>query len=601
MTEEKDTHAIPKWELIKDIYNNYLHIRKNFWWLFLLLLINTAFLLAEPYFYKLFIDNIQEFSTDKISYETIKSNFIYLAIIWGIISVILILAQWWYEYYTDRIMHLDWAKYAVKIWKSFLLLPYNDFVNTNPWTQQNIFNKGTDAFWSFWHNFLNKILPQILIFISLFSFWLYINWKMTLVSLVFMPISIYATLKIWGKVFNIQKEAYSAWNRSYQRLNDALNNIGIIKLFAKEKQENETLESYFSKSMKIQTSSNYLWNILNTILKWVQAFSKISVMIFWVFFVVKWFLTIGELLVFIYISWRISWPIDSLLSSYQSVIRDLADFHKTKQITDSPKELNEWKIEFSWLKNNIVLKDITFNYKKSDREILKNLNLEIKKWQKVAFVWHTWSWKTTISNLVTRFYETEFWEVIVDWINIKDYTLDSYRGKFAAVFQDTTVFNETILSNLKYIKEDATLEEVRMACKKAEILDFIEKLEAGFETEVGEKWLKLSWWERQRLSIARAILRDPDILILDEPTSALDSKTESIIQKSLNNLMKWRTSIVIAHRLSTIKNSDIIFLLENWEVIDSWSHDSLYNKNKAYKEMVDFQKDWFLEEYDTSL
>lgn len=596
MTENKEEILIPKWELIKDIYKNYPNIRKNFWWLFILLIITTIFIISEPYFYKSFLDNIQSFSKWKITYDIIKSNFILLALIRCLIAIFGIISQWWFDYYTNKIMHTDRNKLATKLWKSFILLPYNEFVNTNAWSQQSIFSKWTDAFWSFWHNVLSRILPQILLFISLFSFWLYINWKMTLVSLVFVPFSIIATIKIWWLVYNKQKEANKSWRISDQRLNDALNNIWIIKIFAKEKQEIKILNSHFTQSMNLQVESNFLWNILSSLLKWIQVFWRISVMIFWVFFVVKWYLTIWELLVFIYISWRITGPIDVLLSSYQELIKELANYYKTKQIIDAPKEINNWTIEFSWLKKKILLNNVNFNYEKSNREVLKNLNLEIIKWQKIALVGHTWSWKTTISNLITRFYDTNDWEVLIDWINIKDYTLESYRCKLAAVFQDTTVFNDTIMNNLKYIKEDATLDEIRDTCKKAEILEFIDSLEKWFDTEVWEKWLKLSGWERQRIAIARAILRNPDILILDEPTSALDSKTESIIQKSLNNLMKWRTSIVIAHRLSTIKNADKIYLLENWEILDSWTHEELCKKSMKYKEMVDYQKNWFIEE-----
>lgn len=596
MTVEKEEYIIPKWELIKDIYRNYINMRRNYWWLFLFLLVNTAFIISEPYFYKLFVDNIENFGKGNITYDSIKQNFIYLTIIWWFIAIIWIFSQWCYFYFLDKTMQKDWKIYSVKICKSFIYLPYNEFVNTNPWAQQTIFNKWTDAFRSFWHNFLEKIVPQLLLFISLFWFWLYINRKMTLVSLVFIPFSIISTLKFWEKIFTINKEADIYWSKSFQRFNDALNNISIIKIFAKEKEENIILDSNYSNAMNLQISANYYWIVLSALLKWIQVFSWISVMVFGVFFVVNWFLTIWELLVFIYISWRITWPIDGLIWSYQDVIKQLANFYKLKQVTDSPKEKNDWKIIFEWLKKNIKLKNIDFNYEKSDREILSNLDIEIKKWQKIALVWHTGSGKTTIANLITRFYEVDSWEVLIDWVNVKDYTLESYRGRFAAVFQDTTVFNETILHNLKYIKEDTTLEEIKIACKKAEILDFIEKLELGFDTEVWEKWLKLSGWERQRLAIARAILRDPDILILDEPTSALDSKTESIIQKSLNNLMRWRTSIVIAHRLSTIKNADVIFLLEKWEVIALWNHDELYHISEVYREMVDYQKEGFIDE-----
>lgn len=583
---------IPKWELIKDIILSYKQTRRNFWWLFLLLLLNILFIISEPYFYKHFIDNIQQFLSNSINFEEIKRNSIFLIFIWIVISISWVVAWFFYEIIILNIMHKDWKQFILKMWRNFVYLPYEEFVNSNPGKQQSIFQKWEDAFWYIWRHFMVSILSQSLIFISLFAYWFYINWRMTLVSLIFLPFSIMTSFFVWTKAYNMQKENNILWNKSFQRFNDALNNIWIIKIFAKEKQEYTVFDSYFSDTIKWQARVNLYRSLLSALLKWIQIFWRISVLWFWVFFVIKWYLTIWELLVFIFISWRITWPIESLLQSYQVITTRLADYYKAKQIINSQKEIDNWTQEFVWIKNSIEFKNINFNYSKSNREILKNVNITINKWQKIALVGHTWSWKTTISNLINRFYLPSSWEVLIDWININEFTLESYRWKMAAVFQDTTVFNDTIFNNLQYINMDASIDDIREACKQAEILTFIDSLEKWFETEVGEKWLKLSWWERQRLAIARAILRNPDILILDEPTSALDSKTERGIQKSLNRLMKWRTSIIIAHRLSTIKHADVIFVIDKWKIIASGKHDELYESCPQYKEMVDYQRDW---------
>lgn len=168
--------------------------------------------------------------------------------------------------------------------------------------------------------------------------------------------------------------------------------------------------------------------------------------------------------------------------------------------------------------------------------------------------------------------------------------MDSYRRKFAAVFQDTTLFNDTLRANLEYVRDGVSFEDVRKACKKAEILDFVESLPDGFDTVVGERGLKLSGGEKQRISIARAIIADPEILILDEATSALDSKTEKRVQAAFDRLMKGRTSIVIAHRLSTVVDCDLIAVVEHGKIVATGNHAQLYAKCPEYKELVDTQR-----------
>lgn len=209
---------------------------------------------------------------------------------------------------------------------------------------------------------------------------------------------------------------------------------------------------------------------------------------------------------------------------------------------------------------------------------------------------HTGSGKTTLTQLLTRFYEPVVGSIEIDGTDIREFTLESYRSKLAAVFQDTTLFNDTIRHNLEYVRDGVTFEQIREACRQANILEFIEGLEKGFDTEVGERGLKLSGGEKQRLAIARAIIADPEILILDEATSALDAKTERLVQEAFDHLMEGRTSIIIAHRLSTIRHADRIFLFEKGELIGSGSHDELYQSSPVYREMVDYQKNGFVEE-----
>lgn len=307
-------------------------------------------------------------------------------------------------------------------------------------------------------------------------------------------------------------------------------------------------------------------------------------------------MTIGDLFFFVTIAGRIYAPLQTLEASYRNIVRYVADFIKVRTLLDMADEPDNGKKTLGTLGKMISYDRVSFSYPSNDREVLQDVSFEIRKGQKVAFVGHTGSGKTTLTQLLTRFYEPISGGIKIDGTDIREFTLESYRSKLAAVFQDTTLFNDTIRHNLEYVRDGVTFEQIREACRKANILEFIEGLEKGFDTEVGERGLKLSGGEKQRLAIARAIIADPEILILDEATSALDAKTERLVQEAFDSLMEGRTSIIIAHRLSTIRHADRIFLFEKGELIGQGSHDELYAASRVYREMVDYQKNGFVEE-----
>ncbi|MBP8016777.1 ABC transporter ATP-binding protein, partial [Candidatus Gracilibacteria bacterium] len=490
----------------------------------------------------------------------------------------------------------DWKNYILVLSKNFLALPYHEHITNNNGEYQKVFDRGAESIFDVGEGMLITLLPQFFIFIFLFGIGLYTNVAFTILSVVILPFGFAATLYFGNKVYVKQREVNKIWDKCFSRFNDALTNIGVVKIFAREKNEYNIQSNLFNDATEKQAKLRNIWMTLFAINKFMDLAGRMIVFGFGVFFVINKKLTIGELIMFQVIIGRIYGPVLNLLEVYQRMVKDVANFYKSQLIVSTPKEEDKGKIIFDNLKDSIKIIDLDFSYPGNKRKVLDKINLEIKKGEKVAFVGHTGSGKSTTINLINRLYDTKKGEILVDEIHIQDYTLESYRSKFAIMFQDTTIFNESILHNLEYVKDNTNMDEIKYACKEANILDFIESLERGFETEVGERGLKLSGGERQRIAIARAILKDPDILILDEPTSALDSKTESLIQKSLNKLMKGRTSIIIAHRLSTIKHADKIFLFEKGKIIASGNHEELYNSSSAYKEMVDFQKDGFLVE-----
>ena len=239
------------------------------------------------------------------------------------------------------------------------------------------------------------------------------------------------------------------------------------------------------------------------------------------------------------------------------------------------------------VKNKITYSNVSFKYQSLN--VLNGINFEILKGQKVALVGQSGSGKTTIADLLARFYDIEIGKILIDNINVKDIKKSNLRNMMGIVNQDSILFNDTIYNNIKLSNQSAKKEDVINAAKVANAHDFILKTENGYNTIIGDQGNKLSGGQKQRLSIARAVLKNPDILILDEATSSLDTESEKLVQESLENLMKSRTSLIIAHRLSTIKNADKIIVLDKGKVVEEGTHDNLIKKKGHYKKLYDLQ------------
>jgi len=257
----------------------------------------------------------------------------------------------------------------------------------------------------------------------------------------------------------------------------------------------------------------------------------------------------------------------------------------TKKLINNPDNAKEINIE----KANIKFKDVMFSYNKSDGEVLKNVNLEFEGGQMTSLVGHSGSGKSTILNLIPRFYDCGSGDISVDDQSIYDVTLHSLRKNISLVSQETTLFDDTIKNNIKYANLDASDEEIFRAAKLSHCDEFINNLPEKYETLIGEDGVRLSGGEKQRISIARAMLKKSSIILLDEATSSLDSETETKIQDALKILTKDRTTIVIAHRLSTILNSNKIYVIDSGKIVDNGKHEDLLINSKIYKNFHDKQ------------
>ena len=259
--------------------------------------------------------------------------------------------------------------------------------------------------------------------------------------------------------------------------------------------------------------------------------------------------------------------------------------HEIQDLTDKKIKITSWKINFD---------NVTFSYD-NQNNIFDGLNLNIKPWEKVAIVWASGSWKTSLIKLLFRFFDIQGWKILIDWQDISQVTQDSLRSQLSMVPQDPILFHRSIKENIAYWRPNATEKEIIAAAKMAKCHDFISNLKDGYESFVGERWVKLSWWERQRIAIARAILENKNILVMDEATSSLDSESEKYIQDAMDEVMKNKTCIVIAHRLSTIVKMDKIIVMDQWKIVEKWSHNVLIqNENWIYHKLWSIQSWGFL-------
>ncbi|NOT36675.1 MAG: ATP-binding cassette domain-containing protein [Saprospiraceae bacterium] len=305
-------------------------------------------------------------------------------------------------------------------------------------------------------------------------------------------------------------------------------------------------------------------------------------------------MAVGDLFSFIVYTGVIGGAIAGIGNLYSTLAGSIGATERIQEILDNDSEIkisDDSGIEHVKINGDVEFKNVSFSYPgRADIEVLKNINLRISKGQRIALVGSSGAGKSTIISLLMRFYEVKTGELMVDGKKISDYNLTSFRKNIAIVPQEILLFGGTIKENILYGKPDASHEEVVDAARKSNAFEFIESFPEKFETIVGERGIKLSGGQRQRIAIARAILRNPAILILDEATSSLDAESERTVQSALDNLMYNRTSIIIAHRLSTIRQADCIFVLKSGEIVESGTHDELLQLEKGfYRHLISLQ------------
>ena len=436
-----------------------------------------------------------------------------------------------------------------------------------------------------------NLFKDSLTLIGLLFVMFYQNWKLALISIVMIPLASYAARiigKRMGKATTQQMDTAGLLN-SY--LIEVFKNHKLTKIFQKEAYEKLRAEKLINRFKENSKKINIIFVRASPIMEFLTG-----IMIAFLIFYAAKLITKDELEVSNFFSFLAAMmlayqPVRSLATLNIVVQQGLAGARRVIPVIDDIPEIKDQKDSKNLIINNgqIEFENIDFKYSENEAKILNSLNLKIPGGKMTALVGHSGAGKSTILNLIPRFYNAESGEIKIDEQSINNLTVNSVRKNISLVSQDTTLFDDTIKNNIAYANLDASYDEIVEAGKFSFANEFIEKLPKKYDTIIGENGVRLSGGEKQRLSIARAILKKSPIILLDEATSSLDAETEDKIQKAINFLTKGRTTIVIAHRLSTILNSDKIYVIDHGKVVGEGKHDELLNSSDVYKNFYEKQ------------
>jgi subfamily B ATP-binding cassette protein MsbA len=434
------------------------------------------------------------------------------------------------------------------------------------------------------------IIRDGLSIIGLIGFLFYTNWKFSLMCFTILPISAFVLTSLGIKSRRAGRTGQASMADIYNIIHEALAAMPIVKVFQSEKREMADFakenQNYFNAMMRLARIDarsspimEFLGALLLALMLWIGGRDVINGV--W---------SAGSFIAFVGAALSLYTPIKKFASVNVQLQQGLAAAERVFELLDQKGTIFDVPNaqDAPVLKNQIEFRDVSFSYASSN-VVLSDFNLTLQKGQVVALVGASGSGKSTIAQLLLRFYDPTSGTILFDGVDMKSLSLQSLRSQMAVVTQDTHLFNDTVRSNIAYGRPDASMEDVIAAAKAAYAHDFISALPNGYDTVIGERGARVSGGEKQRISIARSLLKNPPILILDEATSALDTASEQMVQKALDSLLAGRTVLMIAHRLSTVRKADRIVVLEHGRVLESGAHDELLRNDGTYKRLFEMQ------------
>lgn len=437
---------------------------------------------------------------------------------------------------------------------------------------------------------LVDLITEASILVGSIGMMIYLNWQLTLIIMVVVPMVSFAMKKFGRKQKSTGTVIQERISDVTSRLQESVSAARVVKSFVREEYEIKRFDEVNYLSFRANMKNVQVSSFMNPTVETLAAMAVAGLL--WVggYMVTSDVITAGELVAFLTYGVNLANPVKRLSRVYGNIQKAMASADRVFGVLDMDEGLynKENAVVMPPIKGKVEIKDVTFSYTEGE-PALEHLNITAEPGQMIALVGPSGSGKSTIANLLPRFYDVDSGAILIDGMDVRDVTMASLREQIGIVPQETMLFSTTVMENIRYGRLEATDEEVIAAAKAANADEFIQDLPDKYNTELGERGLNLSGGQRQRMAIARAILKNPAILILDEATSALDTESEKIVQEALDKLMVGRTSFVIAHRLSTIFNADQIFVVEDGRLKEHGTHDELLARGGLYKTLYDIQ------------
>jgi ATP-binding cassette subfamily B protein len=437
---------------------------------------------------------------------------------------------------------------------------------------------------------MSQIITSVITIIGVLIMMLSISWQMTLVALLILPVSmilIMAVVKRSQKYFKSQQEYLGHVNGQVEEIYSGHN---IVKAFNKEEEEVKKFEKVNDTLYHSAWKSQFLSGMMMPIMTFIGNIGYVAVSILGGWLAVKRTIAVGDILAFVQYVRSFTQPIAQVAQIANVLQSTAAAAERVFEFLEEEEEVPEAEnpVKLQKVQGEVTFQDVQFGYN-PDKIIINNFSSNIKPGQKVAIVGPTGAGKTTIVKLLMRFYDINSGAICIDGHDIKDFTREDLRNMFGMVLQDTWLFNGSIMENIRYGRLDATDEEVIEAAKAAHVHNFVKTLPNKYQMELNEEASNVSQGQKQLLTIARALIADPKILILDEATSSIDTRTEVLIQKAMENLMEGRTSFIIAHRLSTIRDADLILVMKDGDIVEQGNHEELLKSDGFYASLYNSQ------------
>ncbi|TCL32939.1 subfamily B ATP-binding cassette protein MsbA [Anaerospora hongkongensis] len=435
-----------------------------------------------------------------------------------------------------------------------------------------------------------ELVTEAMILVGSLGAMFFLHWKLSLLTLITMPLVLHAINTFGKKLRQAGRVLQERTADITAILQETISGIRVIKSFAREDYETNRFKQENFFNFRAQMKTSQLLATLTPVIEFLSAIGVTVIIWYGGMEVINGNLTSGALIAFLIYVVNLSNPVKRLSKVYGNIQKSLAAAERVFDILDTEPDIKDMPgaVDLPVVEGRVTLQQVSFAYS-SGQYALREVSLEVKPGQTVAIVGPSGAGKTTIANLLPRFYEVTEGRILVDGKDIRAVTMQSLRQQIGIVPQETVLFNGTVYDNILYGRLDATEAEVVAAAKAANAHSFIDKMPDKYQTQIGERGAKLSGGQRQRISIARAILKDPRILVLDEATSALDTESEKLVQQALDKLMIGRTSFVIAHRLSTVQRADMIVVLDKGRIVEQGTHSELLASGGLYSTLYQVQ------------